>query len=251
MKPDLHSARTLLRRLAAAIGWGLVAALAAVVLAPSAHAQPAAGVDATIAAQVRELAAAASRAAVPGTRVEITLGELDPRLRLAPCARIQPYLPPGVRLWGRARIGLRCVQGETRWNVYLPITVQVFAPSLVATRALAVGSVVEADDVATMETDLAAEASPALRAPALAVGRTLARPLAAGDALRQNDLRPRQWFAAGETVRVLATGQGYRVAGEAVAMSPGIEGLPARVRTEAGRVLTGTAVGERQVEIPL
>lgn len=249
MNKALHTFRQLLLRLAAAIGWGLVAALCALAVAPSARAQ--AGVDPAVAAQVRALAAAASRAAVPGTRVEIALGELDPRLRLAPCDQVQPYLPPGTRLWGRARIGLRCLQGATRWNVYLPVTVQVFAPSLVATRALAAGSVVEAADVETVETDLAAETSPALREAPAVVGRTLARPLAAGEALRQHDLRPRQWFAAGEVVRVLATGNGYRVAGEAVAMSPGIEGLPARVRTEAGRVLTGTPSGERQVEIPL
>lgn len=209
------------------------------------------GVDAALARQVRELAQAASRAAVPGMRVEIELGELDPRLKLAPCQQVEPYLPSGTRLWGKARIGLRCLLGATRWNVYLPVTVQVFAPTLVATRALAAGSTLAAEDFALAEADIAADPSPAIRMPALAAGRTLGRPLAAGEPLHQRDLRARQWFAAGETVRVVAQGNGYSVAGEAQAMSPGIEGQAVRIRTESGRILSGVAVAERQVEIAL
>jgi len=37
---------------------------------------------------------------------------------------------------GRTRIGLRCTQGATAWNVYLPLTVKVFAPALAAAAPL-------------------------------------------------------------------------------------------------------------------
>ncbi|MEY8879139.1 MAG: flagellar biosynthesis protein FlgA, partial [Leptothrix sp. (in: b-proteobacteria)] len=58
-------------------------------------------------------------------RVEVSTGQLDPRLHLAPCQKIEPYVPAGQRLWGRTRVGLRCTAGPVRWNVYLPVTVQV------------------------------------------------------------------------------------------------------------------------------
>ncbi|WP_378235068.1 flagellar basal body P-ring formation chaperone FlgA [Aquincola agrisoli] len=251
-RPCRSAAAQRVRGAARALMLMLMLLAAWIALLAPAHAQQAPrGVDAALAGQVRELAAAASRAAVPGMRVEIGLGELDPRLRLAPCQQVQPYLPPGVRLWGKARIGLRCLQGPTRWNVYLPITVQVFAQSLVATRALATGTTLEIGDLAPAEIDIAAEGSPAVREAGIALGRTLARPLAAGDGLHQRDLRARQWFAAGEVVRVVAQGSGYRVAGEALAMSAGIEGQSVRVRTDSGRILSGVAVAERQVEITL
>jgi flagella basal body P-ring formation protein FlgA len=83
------------------------------------------------------------------------------------------------------------------------------------------------------------------------VGRVLARLLAAGQALRQTDLKSRQWFAAGETVSLVAVGPGYSVSGEGQALTPGIEGQVVRVRTENGRVVTGQAVAEHRVEIPL
>ena len=230
-------------------------------LLPSALAQEA-GLGSGLEAQVRQLAldslqapavdAAASLPAAASTpRIEISIGQLDPRLRLAPCERVEPYLPEGVRLWGKARIGLRCLQGASKWNVYLPITVKAFGPALVAVGAVAAGNVLAAGDLALAEVDLAEDASPAMANNGLAVGRVLARPLKAGQSLRQSHLKLRQWFAAGDTVNVVAQGAGFSVAGDAQALTNGIEGQPARVRTEGGRVLTGLPVGERRMEMSL
>ncbi|NZD58911.1 hypothetical protein HZU83_19715 [Sphaerotilus montanus] len=43
--------------------------------------------------------------------MEVLPGQLDPRLRLAPCQQIDAYLPPGSTPWGRTRVGLRCPSG--------------------------------------------------------------------------------------------------------------------------------------------
>src|SRR4029453_8289574 len=131
------------------------------------------------------------------TRFEVIVGRLDPRLRLAPCERIEPHLPAGTRLWGRTRIGLRCAQGPSSWNVFLPITVRAWGRGLVATGGAAAGSTLQAGDVAAGEVDLAEAGSPALLDPDQAVGRLLAQPLRPGQSLRLSHLRARQWFAAG------------------------------------------------------
>ncbi|MES2228560.1 MAG: flagellar basal body P-ring formation chaperone FlgA [Pseudomonadota bacterium] len=234
------------------------AALAAALAVPLALGQaaaptvPGSGLDGGLEQQVRQLALDGSRAGRPGTpRIEVSVGQLDPRLHLAPCAQVQPYVPDGMRLWGRSRIGLRCLQGAARWNVYLPITVKVFGTALVATSALTSGSALTAADLTPAEVDLAEDGSAPIANADLAVGRTLARALKPGQSLRQSHLRPRQWFAAGETVTVVAQGAGFSVAGEAQALNPGIDGQPVRVRTESGRVLTGQPVGERRVELAL
>jgi flagella basal body P-ring formation protein FlgA len=219
----------------------------------TAPAEPASGLDSGLEQQVRALALSSTKAthAAGAPRVEVSVGQLDPRLRLAPCQHVEPYLPDGMRMWGRSRIGLRCTQGSSKWNVYLPITVRVFGTALVARSGISAGAVLAADDLAQAEVDLAEDSSAPLVNADLAVGRTLARPLKPGQSLRQSHLKARQWFAAGETVTVLAQGEGFSVAGEAQALNPGIEGQPVRVRTEGGRVLTGLPVGERRVELPL
>ena len=160
-------------------------------------------------------------------------------------------MPPGARLWGKTRIGLRCVHGATRWNVYLPITIKVFATALVATNGGVAGSVLSAADLTQAEVDLAEDNSPAIGRPELAVGRVLARALKPGQSLRQTHLRARQWFAAGETVTVSAEGPGFSVAGEGQALSNGIEGQTVRVRTDNGRIISGLPVGDRRVDLNL
>lgn len=207
---------------------------------------------ATLQHQLERIALDSSQGAVPGVqRVEIEVGQLDPRLRLAPCQRVEPYLPQGTRLWGKARIGLRCTQGPSLWNVYLPITVKVFGPAWVAAQTLAAGAVLSPGDLVQADVDWAAEASPTITDPEQAVGRTLLRRVTAGQGLRQIDLRPRQWFAAGDQVKVVAVGRGFAISSSGQALSHGIEGQSVRVRTENGRVVSGSPAGDRRVEIRL
>lgn len=202
--------------------------------------------------QVRSLALGSARAPVEGvTRVEVAIGQLDPRLRLAACQKIEPYLPAGARLWGKSRIGLRCVQGPSPWNVYLPITIKAYGTALVATSGAPSGTVLKAGDVAQAEVDLAEDVTAALVTPEEAIGRTLAQPLKAGQSIRLGSLKARVWFAAGDTVKVVALGSGFSLEAEAQALSNGVEGQPARLRTEGGRILTGHPVGERRVELAL
>ena len=226
----------------------LLALLSCALLALGAHA---AVDDGALVQQAQTLAADAAARAAPGLRVQVHVGKLDPRLKLAPCNAIQPYLPPGMRLWGAARIGLRCTDGAVRWNVFLPVTVDVFGPGLVAVGPLPAGTVLAAADLQSAEVLLSATATAAVKLDDAVVGRILARPLQAGEALRRGDLRARQWFAAGDTVRIVAGGAGWRIHGEGQALNAGIEGQVVRVRTDSGRIVSGLAVGQRQVEVTL
>ena len=200
--------------------------------------------------QVRSLAL--DKAAAPAAaRVEVVVGQLDPRLHLAPCERIEPYLPANVRLWGKSRIGLRCAQGSSHWNVFLPITVKAYGRALVSTTGITSGSVLKAGDLVEAEVDLAEDPMPAIVDASQAVGRAVGPALRSGQSLRVGHLKPRVWFAAGDTVKVLALGPGFALEGEGQALSNGVEGQPARIRTESGRVLTGQPVGERRVELTM
>lgn len=216
------------------------------------NAQAQTALDPALIERVRQLAETAARAtAPPGTKVAVEIGQLDARLRLAPCRQVQPYLPPGMSAWGKSRIGLRCTDGVARWNVTLPVRVAVYGRAVVASAPLPAGVNLSQEHLALADIDIAAEPGAVFTDPAQLIGRTLARPLGASEALRAPALKSRQWFAAGETVQVLAVGPGFSVASEAQALSAGIEGQDVRVRFESGRVASGRAVGERKVELLL
>ncbi len=240
--PGLHAARGLL---ACAACVCLGAAAAEVEFDLQAH------VRSMAQAHQQQLSAAAGQPAPRPTRIEVEVGALDSRVRLAPCARMEPYLPPGMQPWGRTRVGVRCVEGSTRWNVFLPVTVRVFGPVVVATTPLPAGTELQPAQLRVIEADLAAERSPAIADPAELPGRVLARALHADQPLRESHLRPIQWFASGDTVRVIARGQGFAVSSQGQALTPGLAGRTARVRVENGRVVTGVASADGVLEVNL
>lgn len=250
----MKAALTSALRIVAAVLFAAMAPLVVAQVAPAGApaADATSSVDEALTQQVRELALSGAKPSTAGApRIDVSVGQLDPRLRLAPCQHVEPYVPDGMRMWGKSRIGLRCTQGTAKWNVYLPITVKVFGTALVASSGLTAGTVLSADDLTQAEVDLAEDSSAPVMNADLAIGRTLTRSLKPGQSVRQSHLKARQWFAAGETVTVLAQGNGFSVAGEAQALNPGIEGQPVRVRTDSGKVLTGLPIGERRVELPL
>ncbi|MDC8784297.1 flagellar basal body P-ring formation chaperone FlgA [Roseateles koreensis] len=222
--------------------------------APTQDVGAAAGLSLDLMNQVQQMATSGAHAGMPGdaksqARIEVEVGKLDPRLRLAPCNQIQPYLPAGLQMWGRTRIGLRCLAGASRWNVSVPVRVKVYAKAIVAIDPLAAGTPLTQAQLALAEIDIAAEPGAVFNDPAALEGRTLLKPLAAGEAVRNSALKQRQVFAAGDRVTVMATGAGYAVAGEGQALSAGVEGQNVKIQFENGRVVTGRAIAERRVEV--
>lgn len=197
------------------------------------------------------LAQQAAQALAPaGAKVLAQAGAIDPRLQLAPCQHISPHLSPGVPAWGATRVGLRCTAGAT-WNVSLSMQVQVWAPAWVASAALPAGVELQPSQLRVEVVDWAATATTPL-SPTLDLGqRVLARPVQAGQALRATDLVARKWFNSGDTVQVHAVGAGFAIRTEGQAMSAGLEGQSAKVKTDNGRIVVGLPVGERRLELRL
>lgn len=184
-------------------------------------------------------------------RMEVVVGALDSRLKLAPCTRVEPYLPPGTRLWGRTRLGLRCVDGVARWNVFLPVTIKAYGPAWVVRRDVAPGAVLSEADVMQAEVDWAEEASPIVGDAQPWVGQVAARVLSTGQALRQNMVRLAQVFQAGTQVRVIAQGPGFQIASDGQALSAGVVGQLARVRMDNGRIMSGVVLDARTVKLEI
>ena len=176
--------------------WPLTVAVLLAWLAGSAQAQvggsaparePAVLIAEQSQAWLDQAVAAARPAGAAPLRMVVQVGALDSRLNLAPCAQVEPYLPPGVRLWGKTRIGLRCVDGVVRWNVFLPVQVQAFGQTWVMRSDVAPGNVLSPDDAVLAEVDWAHEDASVLADPDMWVGQTATRALRTGQTLRAGE----------------------------------------------------------------
>lgn len=239
-----------LRRLALISAMGLMSATAAL----SVHAQTTPAMAAAWTRQAQDWIHQQLQSTEPGAlplRPEIEVGTLDSRLRLAPCARIEPYLPAGTRLWGRTRIGLRCNEGPNPWNVFLPIQVRVWGPAWAVRQPVLAGTALTEADVEPVEVDWTEGISPVLARPEDWLGNEAARNLLPGQVLRQGMVRAPQVFTAGTQVRVLVRGQGFTLTASGAALTHGHLGQTARVRMPNRKVLTGTVRDAETVEIAL
>ncbi|MEZ5649148.1 MAG: flagellar basal body P-ring formation chaperone FlgA [Burkholderiaceae bacterium] len=217
----------------------LLTVLATLMALNAAHAQDA---DAMLEAFVRAQVG-------PDHRVEVRFGDLPQGTRLAPCRRVEPFLPYGTRLWGRSRLGVRCVDGA-RWTVMLPVTVKVFGQALVAARELRANAAVGPDDFQLAEMELTASPGQPMTNPDQLDGQMTTRPMRAGELLLAHHLRVKPTIAAGDPVRIRVLGSGFTVQAGGVALSAGADGQTLRVRTENGKVLMGRLSG-RTVDIVL
>lgn len=186
-----------------------------------------------------------------GLRLEVQVGDLDSRLQLAPCAQVEPYLPTGTRMWGRSRMGLRCVQGPVNWNVFLPITVRAWGPAWVVTHPVAVGTRLAETDLESTQIDWAESVTPVLYRQEDWLGLEVTRQLVPGQILRRGMVRSPQVFTSGSQIRVLIRGQGFQLYATGSALSHGHVGQTARIRMPNRKVLTGTVVDAETVEISL
>lgn len=182
-------------------------------------------------------------------RMEVQVGKLDPRLNLAPCQRVEPYLPSGSKLWGRTRIGLRCVEGARPWNVFLPVTVKALGSAWVLTSNVNMGEMLTHDHAMESEVDWAESPHSIIALPDDWVGQTAARNLTAGMALRQTMVKAPQIFKPGTGVKVSVQGGGFTVVSSGKALEGGSAGQSVRVRMDNGRTIIGVVNQQGEVVV--
>ncbi|MHB8167059.1 MAG: flagellar basal body P-ring formation chaperone FlgA, partial [Sulfuricella sp.] len=185
-------------------------------------------------------------AELPG-QVTLTVGAIDPRLQLPACGAPEAFLPPGSRLWGNSTVGVRC-QSATPWTIYVPVSVRIMAQTAVATRPLSAGQTVSQADVAMQSSDLSQLPPGVIMDPALAIGKTVIIGATTGQAFRHDMLRAPQVIQQGQTVKLMAKGNGFQVTSEGKALANATLGQVVSVRTQSGQVISGIAKQNGVVE---
>ncbi len=181
-------------------------------------------------------------------RMEVSVGSLPSGMQLAPCARVEPFVPSGVRLWGRTHVGMRCIEGAN-WSVLVPVTVSIFGPALIAARPLAAFQPIAAEDLRTAEVEWTREPQGIATDMAQIEHRVPTRPIGVGQPVPLNALRAPLVVGQGDPVKITGQGRGFSIQTDGIALTSAQDGQPVRVRIESGRILTGTARAGRTVEV--
>jgi flagella basal body P-ring formation protein FlgA len=174
----------------------------------------------------------------PGA-VQVNVGALDARLRLAPCGDpLNVSLPPGATFRPRMTVAVSCVSAAT-WTVYVPVTVDTQTSVLVLRRAAGRGERLTAEDVESQTRVISGTGDSYLTDPKELSGRTIKRPLGPGTALTADLLADDLVVRRGQRVTLLASVGSLEVRAAGLAMND----APA-----AGRVKVQNLSSNRIVE---
>jgi flagella basal body P-ring formation protein FlgA len=184
-------------------------------------------------------------AALPG-KISYQVDEIDRRIALPACAKLEAFLPTGNRLIGKTSIGVRCKEANG-WSIFVPVQIKLNLDLLVSARQLSPGHTIQEQDLAsqTIETSKAT----GFTDPKQVIGKVLRYGIAAGQILREDMLRQPYSVAQGQAVQLAAQGSGFSIRSEGVALNNASEGQTVQVRVGSGRVISGIARAAGLVEI--
>ncbi len=189
-------------------------------------------------------------AQVDHERVDIKVGNLDARLRLASCSeaiRFNVQDPSG--LGGNLSVQAQCPQ-NTGWSVHVPAQVTIYRQIPVASRTIARGERITQYHL----TDNLVNVSSIRQGYSLnskdIIGREAKRNIAQGEAFKTSALDSPTAIRRGENVTLQAQAGAIKVLSSGVALADGRIGHKIRVRNSSSeRIVTGVVVNQGLVQI--
>ena len=186
-------------------------------------------------------------AGLPG-KANITVGPIDPRLSLAACAALEPFIPRGGKVWGKTTVGVKCTAPEP-WTIYVQANIAVIAGYVATTKPISQGQIIGADELSVLKGDLALLPPGIITDAAQAVGKSSAVSIPAGTPLRQDSLRNLPAVRQGQIVRLVSEGAGFQISSEGKALNTASAGQPAQARTQSGQMVNGVAKAGGIIEV--
>jgi flagellar basal body P-ring formation protein FlgA len=185
--------------------------------------------------------------ATDDTDIHISAKALDPRLKLPLCKQqLQAHMPYSNLKSSNTTVGVRC-EGEQPWSLYVPVTVQIYREVAVASRPLAQGEKISADDVEMQRMDISHLAGGYLTQANIAIGQISTRPIQLGRPLLSNLLKAPTIIRRGQTITMLAKQSSFEVRSMGESLMDGAVGERIKVRNRRSKRIVEGVVAKNGV----
>lgn len=161
---------------------------------------------------------------------EVSIGHLDPRLRLTHCGeKTSAFLPAGTKLRGKLTVGIRC-EGHKPWTLYIPANIKVYTDVITASQAISRGTVVTKNDIVSVRKEVSNFYSRYLTNPSQVIGKISKKSLYEGDIFTNRGLKAPLLVHNGEEVTIIASVGNIQVRSKGKAMKDAAKGEKVKVR---------------------
>lgn len=182
----------------------------------------------------------------------IEVGQLDNRLRLAPCEQpLAMTLNDPDLAGGSLTVHTRC-PGPTSWALYIPAQIAVFRPVATASRNLGRGHRISESDISLELKNTGRLRQGFVTGTDSLIDMELRRPLRSGEAFRVSALVEPMVVERGDQVRLQVNAGSISVLATGTALGSGRVGEQIRVRNDRSeRVVRGRILEKGIVEVTL
>ena len=185
---------------------------------------------------------------LPG-RTVVEIAPVDERLHLALCEQMQ-ISPFGANTsYARQTLLVQCL-APSRWTLYLPVKVHLYAPVAVATHPLVSGHHLSGDDFVMQEKDVAELAAGSIQDSATVLGQEIQTNVSAGLVLRKDMLKVKDKVLQGQSVSIVAEGPGLHLNADAIALQNGKVGqLISAKNKRSGLIIRGVVQENGEIRV--
>jgi flagella basal body P-ring formation protein FlgA len=182
---------------------------------------------------------------LPG-KVTLKVDEIDPRIVLSSCSKLEAFMPAGASMLGKTSIGVRCNE-KNGWSLFMSATITSTMNMLVSSKPLQQGQIIRTGDFNIHVGEIS---QPVIVTDELqVVGKVIKFSIGAGQLLKQDMFRPPYSVTQGQTVQLIAEGDGFKLRSEGIAMVNAVAGQAVQVKVPSGQIISGIAQNNGSVEI--
>ena len=177
------------------------------------------------------------------SRIDIQMGKLDSRLKLAQCSSpLTSSRAPGSKFSGKTTVHVKC-DGGTKWTVFINANINLYAKVIHTSEPLNKGHILTKDDLQLTEVNLSQLRYGYFSDKENLIGKQLKRRLPQDKIIRVNYVKAPTLVKRGETVSIVAKNTGYSVKMSGVAMTNGSKGDRIQVKNiSSKRIVEGTVM---------
>jgi flagella basal body P-ring formation protein FlgA len=210
------------------------------------------GITSLDALRSNAVSAIESRARALGRTVDISVSELDPRLRLSLCTRpLETFIPGDGEIHEYTSVAIRC-SGAVRWTIYVRAAVSAEVNVLTARGTLPRGAELTLADFDTVRRSVPGSGADYATDYSALKGMRLRQPLSAGEPLTRGKLEVSSVIRRGQKVTLLARESGIEIRVAAIALADGRPAERIQVQNENSRQVVEAVVRDATlVEIGL
>lgn len=185
-------------------------------------------------------------------KINIEVGSLDKRLKLAKCSQpLQAFESPNTKNVGRTTIGVRC-NGDKPWKLYVSVNIQILKNVVTLKQPVTRNSILTNADLAIRELDIASLHRGYFTSLNAVTGKHVKNAMRSGTILSPSHLKNPKAIKKGALVTIMAQVGGIQVRMKGKAMKSGALGDWISVKNlSSNRQIEGRITDSGVIEVTL